>query len=289
MVYATPNLALDFFKAHQHVDQTAFEHRFNQLQNTVLRRINEESERANEKIGFREREALRIQNKALKLQKSLPVLRAYRQGNLNNTGQLTALSNELQETINTIGADGTVDVDAFNAARDKAAERLKNIYLFHHPDITDGDVIQRLKQNLEQLQNTSTASNEAHIGQTSIAALRSAIANAFNNTNTIEFLTDLRTQVNVARETTKTTVETVYGLEKSIKKKVKSQDLKIKEKSQLFAAEQKFEIEKIQERYANVLRAVSLSYDANAGFGDLLASGLQPLKLDPGSVVSILA
>ena len=181
----------------------SFELAFNQTQNTIIRRLNDEIDRVNESGAAERNEVDQLQREARQLADAVPLIEVYRQGVNNNSGQLGELYDEVTAAITALGADDNVTADEvadFNTKRDAVVERIDNIYIFVHPDIVDGDVIERLKDQLDTIR-----------GYTAVVGTKSG-----DNADLVTNLESLQTEVSIAQTVNLNTLATALDLQQKL-------------------------------------------------------------------------
>ncbi len=269
-----PNIGAVLASVSQSAQRPSFEFAFNQMQNTVIRRLNDDIERVSEAGAVDRHRVTELRRKGTQLVEQLPLIQEYRNGNLINFGQLEALLQEVETAVSALGADNNVDaaeVDAFNTARDAVAERINRIYIFAHPDVTDGKVIQRLKDRLDEVRNLT------------------AVEGTLNGDNSAlqETLSSLANDVTVAATVTQGTVATALDFEQNIQTKLAGIESKVTELTTLDFARKENEIEQLREKSSVLLKAISLSFESNTQFAQNVTDRLKPSVPDPGSVLNL--
>lgn len=253
-----------------------FEFRFNQMQNTIIRRVNKEIARVNDSSNSNRHKVEKLRRDGLKLADALPLVTAYREGNFNNLGQLERLIEDATTLTNALGADDAVDqaeVDAFNAERDLIVERLENLFFFIHPDLVDGNAIQILKDEIDTLNALAPevgSKSGLAANQTATDAVTTFLAKADN-----------------ALSVTTITVSTALDLEQKIQSDLISNQSEFVELTALDQARKVQEIENIKIDFANILSAISLSFEGNQGFAEELNKFLTPFRPAPGSILNL--
>lgn len=252
-----------------------FELRFNLLQNQLIRRHNEAVEKLTTTPSSTQFKIDDLEKRAQRLTDALPVVEEYRQGNLNNKGALQAIFDEITTLFATFNGDANVDaseVTAFEKQRDIVANKIENLYVFVHPDIYDGKVIQRLKEDVDSLR-----------GQTlSVGTLTS-------NSSVTDFLTTLQSEVNTGIDVTQNTVSTALDLEQKINADFSTVDSQLIDLTVTEKKRRETEIANAEADLGNLLRALSLSFEASGGLADSIAGNLKPPKAPPGSAVNIIS
>tara|TARA_R110001592_G_scaffold161973_1_gene394866 strand:- start:8061 stop:8888 length:828 start_codon:yes stop_codon:yes gene_type:complete len=254
-----------------------FELQFNLLQNTLINRHNKMIEDVSQTSLSVQRKIDDLANRQKTLVDALPALADFRQGNLNNKGALEKIFDEVSTLFQTFNQDATVDADevaAFEAQRDNVATRIENLYIFAHPDVNDGQVIQRLKEDVAAIRGL----------QVSEGALLDA-----GNVEVADTLTALQTEVSVAITVTQNTVSVATDLEQNIQKKFTSADADLIKLTTTEADRREKEIADAETKLGNLLRALSLSFEINTGLSEALVSRLKPQTPPPGSAVNIIS
>ncbi len=258
----------------QNARRPSFELAFSQMQNTIIRRLNDEIEGVQERGALDRQVVAGLQRKGRQLINQLPFIQEYRAGNLNNVGQIEKLAAEVEAAISALGADDTVtsdEVAAFNAARDAIVQRIENIYIFVSPDIADGKEVQKLKNDLDTFR--------------AFTAVEGTLSG--DNAALVTDLNSLLTRANVALTGTENNVTTALDLEQAITSKLAGIETEVTELSTLDIARKQAEIEGLQIDAANLLTAISLSFEANDNFAQAFTDRLRPQRPEPGSVLNL--
>ena len=250
-----------------------FELLFASIQNTVIRRVNAESQKIIDGSAMDRHKLESFYKQGLKLANAVPIIAQFRIGNLNNSGQLSALSDETAALIDKLGSDDAItqeEVDAFNEHKQVVIDRLDNIYLFAHPDIVDGNAIPNLKDSLETLRNLSP-----------VAGTRD------DNAALFETLTDFQSKISIATSTTLNTISTALDLEQFTQAKALGIQAEITELGTVENARKKEEIEDIKIKFANILTAISVTFEMNEDVTSFVTNGLTAPRPEPGSVLNL--
>ncbi len=271
-----PSIASVFAAVGQANQRAQFNIQFNNLQNTLIRRFNEDAEEAAETPFSVEREINILEDNLEDLTNGASVLREFGQGNVNNASQLRWLLGQVGELFGTFNSDDAVtaeEVSAFTARRDAIIQQVNNLTIFSHPEIVTPNVIQDLRDSANQL-----ASVEPQAGALSDPA----------NAAVSERLTAFRDRITNGVLILRNTVDVVNNLEKGITRQVTSVRTRLTSITRDERQRQETEIENLRARLGNQLRAISLTFEANSALADQLNVRLNPAIPDPGSVVSIL-
>ncbi len=249
-----------------------FELQFNQLQNTIIRRVNAEIARVNNTGASKRFEAEQLRKQGLKLADSLPLITAYREGNDRNLGQIQDLIDETDALAASLGTDDVdqSEVDAFTAKRDEIVDRLNNLFVYIHPDVVDGKAIQNLKDQVDTL-----------------SALTPVVGTQADNQAVIDAVTTFQDQLDTALTVTQNTVDVALNLEVRIQRK--QADI-LADFDNLTSAEQARkakEIDNIKIDFSNLLTAISLTFETNRNLPAELNKFLVPFVPEPGSVLNL--
>ena len=250
-----------------------FELLFSNIQNTVIRRVNAESQKIIDGSATDRHELASLRKDGLKLANSLPIIAQFRIGNLNNSGQLTDLATETSILTAKLGSDDTItqeEVDSFNEYKQTVIDRLNNIYLFAHPDIRDGNAIPNLKESLDDLK-----------------ALTPVVGTRDDNSALFSTLSDFSSKIVTASETTSNTITTALDLEQFIQAKALDIQAHVTEMGEVETARKKEEIEDIKIKFANVLTAISVTFEMNEALSSSITNGLTAPRPEPGSVLNL--
>lgn len=271
---ADTNFGLNLAQVAQAGVRSSFEIQFNNLQNTLIRRYNDQVDDIEGAKSTSSHRIEALQKTSRKLVAALPILEEYREGNRNNGGQLEALQEELTALRATISDDNNVTADevaAFEAKRDQVAERLKNIYIFMHPDFNDGEVIQKLKQSQAELEALTPV----------VGTLDG------DNSGITDFLTELDNKVANGISTTSNTVSSVLFLENKLQSEFAIADSDLLELTVVDQQKRQQQISDLQVDLGNTLRAISLSFEINSEFATAITERLRTATPPAGSVLNL--
>ncbi|MAN80532.1 MAG: hypothetical protein CMF64_09085 [Magnetovibrio sp.] len=255
--------------------RVAFELQFSMLQNALINNHNKKIEKIADTPRSTEIEIEQLQKRAEKLIGSVPAIETFRQGNLNNMGALEAIFEEITTLFQTFNQDATVDADevaAFEAQRDRVVEKIENLYLVSHPDLSDADVIKNLKADVD-----------------AVRSLELVVGDLTDNQEVADALSNLQTEVSIAITVTQNTVSTALDLEQKIQAEFADVESDLFELTSEEQARRETEISNLETDLGNLLRAISISFEINAGLSDALTNRLKPQVPPPGSAVNIIS
>lgn len=268
--------ASDFARAAQAGTRSAFEIQFNNLQNTLIRRFNEQVDDISTEKSSSSHRIKALQEDSRELVAALPLLEEYREGNRNNFGQLEALQEELTALRATISDDNNVtaqEVADFEAKREDVVTRLNNIYIFVHEDFNDGQVIQKLKESITELEALTPV----------VGTLDG------DNVGVTDFLTELDNKVANAITTTSNTISSVLFLEQKLQSEFAIKDSELLELTFEEQERRKQRIDDLKVDLGNTLRVISLSFEVNASFASSLTDRLREQTPPAGSILNIFS
>lgn len=252
-----------------------FELQFNQLQNTLIGRFNDEVGEISQTSSAVQRRIDSLVKRQDTLVGALPSLQEFRQGNQNTGGTLELLFDEITSLFSTFNSDANVDaaeVAAFEEQRDKVATRIENLYVFSHPDINNANVIANLKDDVA-----------------AIRGLTLSVGTLASNSAVSDTLSALQTEVSVAITVTQNTVSTTLDLEQKIQSEFANTDIDLLALTSEEQSRREDAISSAEVDLGNLLRAISISFEINSSLGDAIANRLKPFTAPPGSAVNIIS
>lgn len=255
--------------------RTSFELRFNQIQNTVIRRLNDEIANANRIPRTLERRVEGLQEENEDLAKAMPVLDQYRVGVQNIMSNVEKFRTQIATLIETLGSDNAVtqeEVDSFNQTKSALRETLNNLPIFKYEGIQDGNVIERLKQEVAGLD-----------------AMNPVVGTLEENQDIAFGLLDLDDKAGTAQQVMLTTLTTVVNLEQDMQAELALNQAEIEEVNTVEQAKKVQKVEDLKERYGQLLQALSLSFEASQDFVSTLNSYLSPRVPPKGSVLNLFS
>jgi hypothetical protein len=267
------NFAATFAQRSLASQRVGFELQFNQLQNTLITRFNNQVDEISETPLSVQRKIGTLQKESKELVGSLPLLQEYGTGNKNNKGQLEALFDEVTALFNTFNQDSTVDaaeVAAFQEQREVVVNRLNNVFIFSHPDINDAQTIPRLKESLDTLRG-----------------LEVTVGTLTDNQAVADTLSQFQTEVSIGITVTQNTISTALDLEQRIEAKFSAADSELIELTTNEQVRRDAEIERLRVDLGYLLQAISISFEMNAAFAESLQSRLTDPRPQPGSVLNL--
>ena len=262
-----------------------FEQQFNQIQNTTVKRINSEIDRVirdddtPRRLAALEREYSTLEkNKALIDDFSFD-LRA-------NQGRLSGMQTKVADAI---AAFSSVDDDTnltaeeivdLNAKRDELIIDTSALILSVHPDISTPFVVRDVKNMYETLKAMSPV----------VGVVDASGAPATNgNRQILDDLTTLSGLLDTAYNVTTTTSENATDITLNISSSLAEKFSDMTQLSNVELARRENEIEDIKSKYGNILRVISLSFEARIDYLEQSNNSLQGWEVQPGSITNLFA
>jgi hypothetical protein len=272
--------ATQFSKVSQASTKAAFETRFNAIQRGILKRQDKEIEKAVED-GTGQRIAA-LQKERDKLADTLPKVSEFQFALNSNANRFidiaeaskaaAAVDSDLNDTLS---AD---EVATLNAAKIEISENIRRLQTLYYPGFQDGNLVLRIRQDADRLDALTAVEGVIDPQGTDPAT------NA--NRELIDLLNEIQSRAVTFASSTNTLVESANALIIDIQKTVFDQEAKLAEITVLEIAKKTEEIDAIKERYAFLLKSISLSFEVQSGLADMLANGTQPAP-EKGSILNL--
>lgn len=271
---ADTSIAATLASVAQATSRIGFEVQFNNLQNNLIKRFNNEVDDINNSNPSSANRITELNKESGELIQSLPILEACREANRNNYGQLEALQEELAALRASVSDDNNVtagEVADFVEKRDLVAQRLDNLYVLVHPDFNDGQVIPKLKESLAELKALTPV-----VGTLDV-----------DNADITTTLTEIDNKVANAISTTSNTITSVLFLETSVQSKFSITDSELLELTFEEQERRNTEIDSLKVDLGNTLRSISLSFEVSGGLASAISNSLREQRPPAGSVLNL--
>lgn len=278
------NLGAALISIGQATARPSFELSFLQLQNSVIRRVNDRIGEVNEATN-NTRAVDELQKDRNELVEDIPKLRTFLFGNEANNGRLQELSpvvtsaiakfSEVDDDTNLTAAEAS-DI---NTLKDQIVERLEGLFVIKHPGIEDSDIIEKLTDLVAEL-NGFTA-----VAGTVDASGSGSPSN--DNRALLDKLAEAQIRVDVGVEVTRNTASVTNGLILNFQKKSLEIESEILGISEGDAQRRSQEVADLRADAANLLQAISISFEASTSLTDFIARSLSPQQVPPGSVLNL--
>ncbi len=257
----------------QAASRASFEQRFNVIQNGMIGQINKEIDKITD--DGTERRLAEIQKKRDELVDYLIKAEDYRFGLETNKFRLWEVSLDATDAVSAAEADGdtssfTADEAAnLNEAKDFIVEKIRNLRFLYFPgEISDSTLTNLARQDANSLEALTAVAGTVDAEGTDpttndnrplIDLMNTVATRAANLSESIDTLVGGVNQLIIDGQTE------MYGLEADLA-----------EISAVELARKTEEIEAVKAKYANLLNAISLSFEVNSTVGDMLVTGTTP-------------
>ena len=276
-----PKILVTIAKAYERPN---FELRFNLLQNSVIRRINDGIRRINaEHDTSREVDALRKKTKDLA--DSIPIYETYLFGVESNRLKLNNLStlitsaiakfSEVDDDTNLTAAEAS-DVAALQA---QVVSGIRNLFIVKLPDVRDGEVIEGIKKLTDTL--------EALTPVAGVVDAEDSGSPSNDNRTLLDTLKKLLNKANVAATVSEDAKFLANKMILNFRKKILESESKLLDITALNAFKVSDEIDDLKNKYTALLLAISVSFEASSSLTDLLIGSIGPQRPPPGSVMNL--
>ena len=280
-----PSLGKNIASIFRGGETAAFNLRFSQLQNTVIRRLNEKTQGiADSDNVTRRRETLIKESKTLR--DTLDGIGEYIFINDTNAEQLSTAfltAATLLDVISREDADTNVtntEVFDFESVRNKLAGEIDKLQFIVHPDLERPDLIQEIIALGQELTSKNLVQGVVDVEGT---------VNTTNNNRPIQdFVTQLQNKINSGIFVTSNAVEIAKNVRFSLFADVAENQTDRLSLAQSEIKRKEIEIEKEKERAGTLLQAISLSFEIRKIQTDTLNESLLGDRRVPlGSILNI--
>lgn len=261
-----------------------FELQFNQLQNTVIRRINDGIEKINEAHdNTREVDALRKKSKDLA--DAIPLFETYLFGVESNRLKLVNLSavitssvakySEVDDDTNLTAAEAS-DLVTLQA---QVVAGIRNLFIVKLPEVKDGEVIEGIKKLTDDL--------EALTPVAGVVDAEGSGSPTNDNRTLLDTLNKLQNKVDVAATVSEESKFLTNKLILNANKKILETESKLLDLTTLDALKAAEEIDALKDQFTALLLSISVSFEASSSLTDLLVPSIGPQRPPPGSVLNL--
>jgi hypothetical protein len=268
--------------------RATFNLQFNIIQNTAIKRLNQEVQGVlTDRQGDRKR--TEIANNIEKFQKQQVRASQYLQELETNTLRLQEVQGKVAGLILgfSLGNGNSSDVSAkeakvFNSGRDELVSELEKLTEQSMPNTFDGDIVTRIHGIAAKLKPL-VAKEGVLEGED--------VSPQTNDNGTIDrLLDDLSRQVLTALRVSEVTKGIGHNMFEYARSKLNTLQADQIKYNDLEAARRQEQIDEIKGRYANMLRAIELSFETQNAASERLANGLNiNRELPLGSVLNMFA
>lgn len=274
MAFSISNMfAQTMVKLSERTSVSSFESTFQQMQKTVIGRTNKEISKLEEayQSGSRERDTL--SKKAQSLNDDITSITRYLSENQSNYTRLEAIVSKITELQLAFGADGdsadvtATDISWFNSLRDELAGQVNDLYYLTHPDVVKPYGIIFLKEELSAIQGLTPTEGTATDA---------------TNQEISDYLQALSEKAISAMDATRSTISMSSKLSLRYQSALADVQTAIQDKAVLAQEELSQNVENLKVDASNLLRAISLTYDAqqysSTYLSNALATGIETPK-----------
>lgn len=258
-----------------------FELQFNQLQNTVIERLNKEIEKVNA-AGGSKAEVLEMQREGRTLGENLPVVEKFLFDTQTNLGRLNTISTQVASMIGLFTDDANIsatDLTAFNTARTEIVAELNKMQQLTYTGYTDGNIIQRLKNEIATLEALAPVEGIVDPAGTAVPT------NVNRDVQTA--LETFQTQVTTAQDVTLNTTYGIVDIRQDMITSMSVIQANITEINTSVQLRKAAEVDALKEKYGHLLNSISLSYEVSSGIADNLNKHLAKIQPEKGSVLNM--
>lgn len=270
-------------RLNEQTSRSAFEMRFQQMQTTILKRVNTDIEALNTEFtsSKRVREVEKLYKERASLVETYPKIVQYTSDNESNLTRLDRITDKIIELDAAFATDGNstdvtaTDITAFETLRAELYDQVNELRYLTLPGVVEPYAITHLKEELS-----------------AIEALTPAVGNTTDATNAdiTTYLGTLSAQVSYAYSATSTTKDMAYDLSLRYQTKVGEIDTAILEKDTAAKETLARDVENLKVGAANVLQAISISYETQASSASYLSNALNLNRpYAAGSIMNIFS
>jgi len=262
-----------------------FEQQFIQIQDTTTKRINSEIDKVISNDPTPRRLAA-LESEYGKLEKNKALIDDFSFDMRSNQLRLADMKTKVADAIaafSAVDADTnltTDEVTALTAKRDALVEDVSALNLSIHPDISVPFIIRDIKNMYEPLKAMSPVAGV-------VDASGAAATNG--NRQILDDLTSLSSLIDTAYEVTTTTAENATDITLNISAAMAVNFSDMTELSNVELTKRENEIEDIKAHYGNILRVISLSFEARISYMEESNKSLQGWQVEPGSIMNLFA
>lgn len=261
-----------------------FELAFNNLQNTVIRRINDGIRKINkEHDNSREVETLR--KKSREIRDNIPIYETYLFGVESNRLKLVNLSALITSAVAKFSeVDDDTNLTAAEASelatlQAQVVKGMRSLFIVKLPDVTDGNIIENIKILTDSLE-----------GFTPVAGVVDAEGSGSptnDNRQLLDILNKLKIKADVAATVSEDTKFLANKMILNFNKKGLEIESKLLDTTVLNAFQVADEIDDLKNQYTALLLSISVSFEATSSLTDLLLGSIGPQRPAPGSVLNL--
>jgi len=271
--------ATQFAKISQAAQKAAFETRFNAIQQGMIKRLNKEiAEIADDGT---ERRIAELQKKRDGLVALIPKIQEYQFGLNTNANRFLEIQEAAETAVTNATGDTTMTAEeaaALNTAKDEIAENIRNLLNLYYPGFDDGQLALRMGQDAESLDALTAVAGTIDAEGTS--------PTTNDNRPLIDLLGEIQSRASTFQSSTNTLVDATNEMIIDTQKRAFDLEADLTQLTAVEIARKTEEIEELKLKHANLLKAISVSFEVSSGLGDVLANGTQPPP-EKGSILNL--
>ncbi|OEJ69554.1 hypothetical protein [Magnetovibrio blakemorei] len=263
-----------------------FEQQFNQIQNTTIKRINSEIDTV-AKNDTTPRRLAALEREYGKLEKNKALIDNFGFDMRSNQLRLGDMQTQVADAIAAFSAadDDTNltadEVATLTAKRDELIKNVSALKLSIHPDISTPFVIRDVKNMYDTLKAMDPVAGVVDASGTTTPTN--------NNRQILDDLTSLSTLIETAYEVTTTTSDNATDITLNLAATMAAKVSDMTQLSNVELARREDEINAIKSTYGNILRVISVSFEARISAMEKSNEALQGWDIQPGSIMNLFA
>lgn len=257
---------------------------FNQIQNTIIRRMNDEIGKLNNDRVL-DKELATYQKTSNKLREEMPKVDQYLFENQTNLAWMEELQYDVSSLKLTLQGDlddenvSADEVSAFNAMKDGVIEKLEKLRELSYPGISDGNVIQPIRNLTEELKGLTITEGPVDAAGTE---------NPTNdNRRAYDILEDIGSRIGTAVIVTANTIELTFEYGQDIQNQIAVADAESIQITAVDAQKKTDAIDALRAKNSALLTAISLSFEIASTKAEDLSSQLGTKAPEKGSVLNM--
>jgi hypothetical protein len=261
-----------------------FDYGFRNLQNSLIRRLNEKIQGAQDPTA--DRAVLHeLDRKARSLAETGDLANKYVFGMQSNYGKIGELIESAASLSTLLSADDddtnitAAEAENFNTAKDKLVEDMRNLYVLKFPSIADGNRIEAIQDLADTLEGYTVTEG---------AIDPEGTENPNLNREIYDFVNELEGKLSSSQTAIENVIFAAHHYVESSRKKLVEIEAEKYDITIVQAAEKTREIEDLQIQYANLVRAISISFEVRADQNEQFAAQLNgSQRPEIGSILNL--
>lgn len=259
--------------------KSAFEVQFQSIQRTIFQRANKEIAKATD--DGTPKKLTELQKKHDEIKKHADQAEKYLFGLQTNKSRFSEIASAASDIVNTYDSKTsltTAEATALNDAKQAVIDNIQKLQLLQYPNFSDGGVTSRLQQYVSTLQNLTATAGTVDASGTS--------PSTNDNRTLIDTLSTVSDSAVNFADSTGIVIENVNQFLIDAQSQTFSLEAQATELTKVQLEQNSQKADQIKLKYANLLKAISLSFDSSASLADALNTGTQPLPAK-GSVLNL--